>query len=83
MFTIEQLVALGADIVAGFVNYKGETVSGTWSAKGFIPAEGSALDGVTPEKVKTPATPKASRTTTTGSSPNPEGGTDPVTPPAA
>lgn len=50
MLTVEQLAALGAEVVAGYVNYNGENVSGVWSDKGFVPAEGSALHGVKPPK---------------------------------
>lgn len=46
MFSVEQLSALGAEVVAGRVMYNGENIEGTWTTKGFSPAEGSALDGV-------------------------------------
>lgn len=46
MFSIEQLTAIGAEVVAGRVMYNGENIEGVWAQKGFVPAEGSKLDGV-------------------------------------
>jgi hypothetical protein len=53
VLTTEQLTALGAEIVAGYVNYKGTTIEGNWTSNGFDPAEGTLLFAIDEAAVKT------------------------------
>lgn len=52
VLTMEQLVALGVDVVASFVNYKGNSVDGVWTSGGFEPAPGTELADVDAAAVK-------------------------------
>jgi len=58
MWTMEQLDAVGALVVAGTVHFNGELVSGLWTEQGFQPADGGALSTVEKPKAAK-ATPKA------------------------